>query len=64
MITINELTAAEKYGAAYKIYLVNKVTSKDVKIEVIEDIAGLLEQGDFVKSPVAFKIEKSASLNQ
>jgi len=57
-ITINELMAAQKYGAAYQIYLVNKVTSKDVTFEVIENIGGLLDQGDFVKSPVAFKVEK------
>lgn len=58
IITINELMAAEKYGSAYKIYLVNKVTSKDVSIEEIGNIAGLLTQGEFVKSPAAFKIEK------
>ncbi|TKC09681.1 DUF3883 domain-containing protein [Pedobacter frigoris] len=64
IITINELTAAERHGAAYQIYLVNKVTSKDVKIEVVEGIVGLLEKGEFVKSPVAFKIEKSVTLSQ
>jgi hypothetical protein len=64
VITINELTAAEKYGVAYKIYLVNRVTSKDVEIEIVEDIAGLLKQGEFLKSSVAFKIEKSATLSQ
>jgi hypothetical protein len=64
VITINELTAAERLGAAFQIYLVNNVTSTNVKIEVIENICGLLEQEEFVKSPVAFKIEKSATLNQ
>lgn len=54
IITINELTAAIKHGAAYKIYLVNKVTSKDV---AIEDIDSLMEAGEFVKNPVAFKVE-------
>nr|WP_121272494.1 YDG/SRA domain-containing protein [Pedobacter schmidteae] len=58
IITINELTSAERYGAAYHVYLVNKVTSKDVKIELVKDIAGLLDKGDFLKSPVAFKVEK------
>lgn len=58
IITINELNAAERHGTAYQIYLVNKVTSKDVKIEVIGDITGLLKKGEFVKSPVAFKVEK------
>ncbi len=57
IITINELLAAEQYGEYYKIYLVNKVTSKDVSIQIIEDIAGLLKKGEFVKNPVAFKIE-------
>ncbi|MBE9603140.1 DUF3883 domain-containing protein [Pedobacter sp. MC2016-24] len=63
IITINELTAAIKHGKAYKIYLVNKVTSKDVGIERIEDIARLLEAGEFVKNVVAFKIEKSTPSN-
>lgn len=63
VITINELTAAERYGAAYQIYLVNKVTSKDVNIEIVKDIAGMLEKGEYVKSPVAFKIEKSTPSN-
>jgi len=57
IITINELLAAEKYGAAYQIYLVNKVTSKDVSIQIIENIAGLLEQGDYTKSPMSFKVD-------
>ncbi|WP_316812943.1 protein NO VEIN domain-containing protein [Pedobacter heparinus] len=60
VITINELTAAERYGSAYQIYLVNKVTSRNVEFEVIENIAGSLDRREFVKSPVAFKIEKSA----
>lgn len=59
IITINELTAAIQYGHAYKLYLVNNVTSKNASIEVIENIAGLLDQGDFVKNPMAFKVEKS-----
>lgn len=58
IITINELMAVERFAATYKVYLVTKVTSKDVIIEVIENIAGLLEQEEFVKSPVAFKVEK------
>jgi len=57
IITINELLAAETYGDDYKIYLVNKVTSKDVSIQIIENIAGLLEQGDYAKSAMSFKIE-------
>lgn len=58
VITINELLAAEKYEEDYKIYLVNKVTSKDVNIQIIENIAGLLERQDFTKSAMSFKIEK------
>jgi hypothetical protein len=59
VITINELNAAEKHGAAYQIYLVNKVASRNVQIEIIKDIFGLLKKEDFVKNSVAFKIEKT-----
>lgn len=58
IITINELLAAERYEENYKIYLVNKVTSKDVSIQIIENITRLLEQGDYAKSVMSFKIEK------
>lgn len=64
VITINELMAAERHGSAYQIYLVNKVTSKDVRFEVINNISGLLEQGDFVKGAVAFKVERYIESNQ
>lgn len=57
IITINELMAAIRYGHAYQLYLVNKVTSKNASIEVIKNIAGLLDQGNFVKNPIAFKVE-------
>lgn len=56
-LTINELTAAEKYGIAYNIYLVNKVTTKDVTIEIINNPAELLRLEKLVKSPMSFKIE-------
>jgi hypothetical protein len=59
IITINELNAAEKHGNAYKIYLVNNVTSKKVNIDVIDDIAGLLEIETFEKTPITFKIQKA-----
>jgi hypothetical protein len=62
IITINELLAAEKYGAAYQIYLLNKVTSKDVKIEVIDDIANLIRKQIFAKTAVAFKVERKNGL--
>jgi len=58
MLTINELLAAEKYAEYYKIYLVNRVTSKDVNIQIIENIAVLLKRGDFIRTSISFKIEK------
>jgi len=58
IITINELMTAEKHGLAYRIYLVNRVTSKDVEIEVIKNISALLCEKEYTKNPIAFKIEK------
>jgi hypothetical protein len=57
LLTINELTAAENYREAYFIYLVNRVTSKDVSIEVIGNPAELLQTEKLIKSPMSFKIE-------
>ncbi|TCD01218.1 DUF3883 domain-containing protein [Pedobacter psychroterrae] len=60
LITINELNAARQFGANFKIYLVNNVTSKDVKIEIIENLAELLETKQFSSTPMSFKIAKMA----
>lgn len=58
LITINELNAAQKLGKNFQIYLVNNVTSNDVKIEIIENLAELLKNKQFVSTPMSFKIEK------
>lgn len=58
LITANELSAAKEFGNQYKIYLINNVTSTNVKIEIIENISALLNEQDFRSTPMSFKIEK------
>ncbi|WP_285056634.1 DUF3883 domain-containing protein [Pedobacter ginsengisoli] len=58
LITINELNAAKQFGKNFKIYLVNNVTSEDVKIEIIEDLAELLNMNHYLSTAMSFKIEK------
>lgn len=58
LITVNELSAAKEFGNQYKIYLVNNVTSTDVKIEIIENISSLLNEQSYTSTPMSFKIQK------
>lgn len=58
LITANELSAAKEFGNQYKIYLVNNVTTTDVKIEIIENISARLNEQSYRSTPMSFKIEK------
>ncbi len=61
-LTEREREAAELHGRAYQVWLVAGVGSTQPTFEVIEDPTRRFERGDWTKTPLLWRVERSSEL--
>lgn len=61
-ITANEWMAAQQMQERYTIVLVADILGKNPKIEMVNNIASLVDSGELQKKPTTYRLSKSATL--